>query len=155
EAAKLDPEGAEAQAALSAANAQVLGKAQELLSGGDPNKAFELTTAVLKGSPNDPRAKALDGQVRDALAERSYKRAQAFLDAGKNGNALMELAACVSYRPGYRDAKMKIGELKLALQKELLFTVQLSSFDDQSPAGDFGSALSPELLGQSLDDRLP
>ena len=75
--------------------------------------------ALIAGSPNDPRAKQTDEVVRDALAEQSYRAADTFREAGKRGNALIELAACVTYRPGFRDAKAQIGDVKLALQKEL------------------------------------
>lgn len=155
QAARFDPEGVEAQTALSEANAQVLRKAEELLAADDARKALELTTLVLNGSPNDLRAKNADGKVRDRLAEQSYARAEAFLQRRKMGNALMEFAACVSYRPRFRDAKLRIGEVKLQLQKELLFTVVLEKFNDATSSHDLATGLSSDLLGEGLEAGLP
>lgn len=156
EAAKLAPDSTEAQRALSDANQQALAKAKELLDTPDSRKSFELTQLVLSGSPNDPRAKATDEEVRDVLAEQSYQRAEAFQDAGKRGNALIEFAACVTYRPAYRDAKARIGEVKLALQGELTYYVVLERFG-AAGAGEkeIAARMKPELVGQAFDDRIP
>jgi hypothetical protein len=156
EAAKLAPDNTEAQRALDEAIQLALKKAEDLLGTPDSRKAFELTQLVLAGSPNDPRGRATDERVRDALAEESYKKADKFREEGKRGNALIELAACVTYRPGFRDAKALIGDVKLALQKELTFYVVLDRFAASS-AGEQGiaSRLKPELVAQAFDDRLP
>ena len=155
QAARFDPENVNAQKALTEVNAQVLAKAEELLAAHDARKAFELTTLILKGSPKDMRAKNVDGKVRDRLAEQSYTRAETFLKNGKTGNALMEFAACYSFRDNYRDAKLRIGEVKLLLQKELMFTVVLEKFADTTSAKDLATSLSPELLGQGFKENLP
>lgn len=156
EAARLDPDSTEAQKALTDANDAVLEEAEKLLADGKGVKAFELTSLVLKGSPRDPRARKVDGKVRDVLAEESYARAETFLAKKKPGNALVELAACVSYRADYRDAKLRLGEVKLALTNELLFFVVLDRFTDAgSGTRDMATTLSPELLGRSFDERLP
>jgi hypothetical protein len=156
QAAKLAPDNTEAQRALDDANQQAIKKAEELLTTPDSRKSFELTQLVLKGSPNDPRAKAMDEQVRDALAEQSYARAEAFRDGGKKGNALIELAACVTYRPGFRDAKVLIGDVKLSLQNELTFYVLLDKFAAAgSGEQDIVSRLKPELVAQAFDERIP
>ncbi len=154
-AARLDPESPEAQKALTDANAAALARAEELLAGPDPTRALEITTLVLEASPNDPRAREVDGRVRDALAERAYARAEEFAGAGKRGNALVEYAAAETYRPDYRDAKLRIGELKLALRKELTFFVVLEPFAADPRAPDLAATLSPDLLAQSFDERLP
>jgi tetratricopeptide (TPR) repeat protein len=155
DAASLDPDGVEAQKALSDANAAVLAKARELLDAGEGKKAFELTTLVLKGSPNDPRAKELDGRVRDKLASEAYERAERFLKKGKTGNGLMELAAASSVRPGYRDTKLRMGQVKLDLMHELMFFVVLDHFGGTGSASDLASTLTPDLVGQTFDDKLP
>ena len=154
-AAKLAPDSTEAQRALTEANQQALKKAEELLATPDSRKSFELTQLVLAGSPNDPRAKEVDEQVRDTLAEQSYAKAEAFRDNGKKGNALIELAACVTYRPGFRDAKALIGDVKLSLQNELMFYVQLEKFATAGAGEqDVASKLKPELVGQAFDERI-
>ncbi len=155
-AAKLDPNNTDAQRTLDEANQTALKKAESLLTTPQSHEAFVLTQLVLKGSPNDPRAKALDEQVRDALAEQSYGRAEKFQEDGKKGNALIELAACVTYRPGFRDAKAMIGDVKLQLQNELTFFVLLDKFasgggGEQAIAGQ----LKPELVAQAFDERIP
>ncbi len=155
EAARLDPDSAEVQKALTDANAAALARAEQLLAGPDPTRALEITTLVLKASPNDPRAREVDGRVRDTLAERAYARAEEFAAAGKRGNALVEYAAAETYRPDYQDAKLHIGELKLALRKELTFFVVLEPFAADPRAPDLTATLSPDLLAQSFDERLP
>jgi tetratricopeptide (TPR) repeat protein len=156
QAAKLAPDSTDAQRALDDANQQALKKAEELLATPESPKSFDLTQLVLKGSPNDPRAKAMDEQVRDTLAEQSYGKAEAFRDAGKKGNALIEFAACVTYRPGFRDAKVQIGDVKLLLQKELTFYVQLEKFAAEGPGEtEIVSKLKPELVAQAFDERIP
>jgi len=155
EAARLDPESAEAQKALTDANAAALARAEELLAGPDPTRALAITTLVLKASPADPRAREVDGRVRDALAERAYARAEEFAAGGKRGNALVEYAAAETYRPDYKDARLHIGELKLALRKELTFFVVLEPFAADPRAPDLSATLSPDLLAQSFDERLP
>jgi tetratricopeptide (TPR) repeat protein len=156
EAAKLAPDNTEAQRALDEAIVAALKKAEELLDTPDSRKAFDLTQLVLAGSPNDPRGKATDEKVRDALAEQSYKHAEEFREHGKRGNALIEYAACVTYRPGYRDAKAQIGDVKLALQKELTFYVVLDHFAAGSAGEqDVAGKLKPELVAQAFDDRIP
>ncbi len=156
EAAKLAPDNTDAQRALDEAIVAALKKAEELLDTPDSKKAFDLTQLVLAGSPNDPRGKAMDEKVRDALAEQSYKRAEDFREHGKRGNALIEYAACVTYRPGYRDAKAQIGDVKLALQKELTFYVVLDRFAAGGPGEqDVAGKLKPELVAQAFDDRIP
>lgn len=153
EAAKLDADSVEAQKALTDANAQALARAEELLGADEGRKALELTALVLKGSPNDPRAKDLDGRVRDRLAEQSYARGDAFQAKGKLGNALVEFAACVDYRADYKDAKLRVGQVKLALEKEITFYVVLDKFADTG--GGLAGVLTPELLGVSFDEKLP
>lgn len=156
DAARLSPDNTEAQQALDRANQQALKRAEELLSTPDSRKSFELTQLVLAGSPNDPRAKAMDEQVRDALAEQSYGRAETFREDGKKGNALVEYAACETYRPGFRDAKVQIGDLKLQLEKELTFYVLLDRFAAASAGEQALSArMNPDLVGQAFDDRIP
>ncbi len=156
EAARLAPDSTEAQRALTEANAQALNKAEELLSTPESKKSFELTQLVLAGSPNDPRAKDVDNRVRDALAELSYAAAEQFRDKGKKGNALMEYAACVTYRPGFRDAKAQIGDVKLALQNELMFYVVLDKVASEgSGEKDIASKMKPDLVAQAFDDRIP
>ncbi|HEY5927341.1 MAG TPA: hypothetical protein VIV11_36910, partial [Kofleriaceae bacterium] len=152
EAARLSPDNTEAQRALTDANQAALKKAEDLLATAESHKSFELTQLVLKGSPNDPRAKEMDEAVRDALAEQAYKRAESFQESGKRGNALIEFAACVTYRPGFRDAKAQIGDVKLALQKELTYYVVLDRFTgDQQVA----ARMKPELVAQAFDERIP
>jgi len=155
EAARLDPQSAAAQKALTDGNAAALVRAEKLLEGPDPSRALAITTLVLKGSPNDPRAREVDGRVRDTLAERAYGRAEEFAGAGKKGNALVEYAAAETYRPEYKDARLHIGELKLALRKELTFFVVLEPFAADPRAPDLSATLSPDLLAQSFDERLP
>jgi tetratricopeptide (TPR) repeat protein len=156
EAAKLDPNSTDAQRALDDANQQALKKAEELLGTPDSRKAFDLTQLVLAGSPNDPRAKTMDDRVRDALAEESYAQAEKFLEAGKRGNALIAYAACVTYRPSFKDAKAQIGDVKLALQKELTFYVVLDRFVASSAGEqDIAGQMKPELVAQAFDDRIP
>jgi tetratricopeptide (TPR) repeat protein len=156
EAAQLDPTSADAQRALADANALALRKAEELLATPEASRAFELTQLVLKGSPNDPRARTVDGTVRDTLAEQSYGRAKDFAENGKRGNALIEYAACLMYRPGFRDAKAQVGAVKLALQTELTFYVVLEHFAATGVGErDIATRLHPELVAQAFDDRLP
>jgi len=156
QAVKLAPDNTEAQRALEDANQQALTKAEELLGTPDSRKSFELTQLVLAGAPNDPRARAMDEQVRDALAEQSYGRAESFREAGKKGNALIEYAACVTYRPGFRDAKAAIGDVKLALQNELMFYVLLDKFAASSAGEqDIAAKMKPELVAQAFDERIP
>jgi tetratricopeptide (TPR) repeat protein len=155
EAAKLDPQSTEAQRALDDANQQALTAAEGLLSTPESAKAFDLVQLVLAGSPRDPRAHRMDDRVRDALAEQAYGRAEKFAADGKRGNALIEFAACASYRPAFRDVKAQIGDVKLALQNELMFYVVLDHFASSSAREqDLAGRLTPELVSQAFDDRL-
>jgi tetratricopeptide (TPR) repeat protein len=158
EAAKLDPDSTEAQRALDEANQFALQKAEGLLATPESRKAFELTQLVLSGSPNDPRARAMDDRVRDTLAEQAYRQAEQFMEDGKKGNALIAYAAALSYRPGFRDTKAQIGDVKLALQPELTFYVVLERFAVPGPIGgeqDIASRMKLELVAQAFDDHLP
>ncbi len=156
EAAALDPESTEAQKALTDANDAALDEAEKLIDGGDGKKAFELTSLVLEASPRDPRARKVDGKVRDKLAEESYARAESFLAKKKTGNALIELAACLLYRPDFRDAKVRVGEVKQGLVTELMFHVVLDKFGDGGGGNrEMAVTLTPELLARSFDERLP
>ncbi|HTE50193.1 MAG TPA: hypothetical protein VK698_04920 [Kofleriaceae bacterium] len=155
EAARLDPGSAAAQKALTDANRAALARAEELLDGPHPARALDLTTLVLAGSPRDPRARRVDRRVREALAERAYARAEELAAAGKRGNALVEYAAAASYQPDHRDAKLRIAELKLALRRELTFFVVLESYGAERGASEVAAAVSPELLAQAFDERLP
>jgi hypothetical protein len=155
DAAQLDPDNTEAQAALADANAEALHEAERLMDKGDLQHAFELTTLVLKGSPRDPRAKRVDAKVREALADASYARADDFQKRGKLGNALLEYAACLDYIPDYRDAKLRVGQAKLALEQEITYYVVLGRFEDQTGPKDLARALTVDLLSQSFDPKLP
>lgn len=156
EAARLDPDSTDAQRALDDANQAALHRAEELLATPDAQNALGLTQLVLSGSPHDPRAKAMDGRVRDTLAERAYREAEQFLEDGKKGNALLAYAACVSVRPGFRDAKVQIGDVKLALARELTFHVVLDRFAAAGPGEqDLAARMKPDLVAQAFDDRLP
>jgi tetratricopeptide (TPR) repeat protein len=156
EAVGLDPNSPEAQRALADTNARALAKAEELLATPEASRAFDLTQLVLKGSPNDPHARTLDGTVRDALAEQSYERAKRFTETGKQGNALIEYAACLMYRPAFRDAKAQVGAVKLALQTEITFYVVLDRFGAAGTGErDIAGRLHLELVAQAFDERLP
>src|SRR5262249_41019962 len=156
EAAKLDPASTEAQRTLDDANQPALKMAEGLLGTPESTKAFDLTQLVLKGSPRDPRAKQMDDRVRDALAEEAYGRAEKFLTDKKRGNALIEFAACATYRPAFRDVKVQIGDVKLAIEKELTFYVVLDRFA-AGTAGEQDNAarMQLDLIAQAFDDRLP
>jgi len=156
EAARLDPDNTEAQRALDEANRHALERAEELLATPEAQRAFELTQLVLAGSPRDPRARTMDNRVRDALAARAYGQAEQFAEAGKKGNALIAYAACLSFRPGFRDAKVQIGDVKLALHSELTFHVVLDRFAAPGAGEqDLAARIKPELVAQAFDDRLP
>ncbi|TMQ05363.1 MAG: hypothetical protein E6J91_40765 [Deltaproteobacteria bacterium] len=156
DAVRLDPGSTDAQQALDDANQQVLARAEELLATPEAQRALELTQLVLAGSPRDPRARAADEHVRDALAEQSYAQAEQFATAGKKGNALIAYAASMTFRPSFRDARAQIGDVKLALQQELTFHVVLDRFATTGPGdGDIAAHLRPELVAQAFDDHLP
>jgi tetratricopeptide (TPR) repeat protein len=155
EAVRLDPDSAAAQRALTDGNAAALARAEALLEGPHPARALELTTLVLAGSPRDVRARRADRRIREALADGAYARAEELAAAGKRGNALVEYAAAASYVPDHRDARLRIAELKQALRKELTFTVVLESYAAEPRASELAGALSPDLLAQAFDERLP
>ena len=72
EAAKFDPANVDAQKALTRITEAVLDKAHKLYKKEKLRQAFELTTLVLKGAKNHPRARELDDKVRsveEKLAE--------------------------------------------------------------------------------------
>lgn len=154
EAVRLDKSNTQAQRALNRIADAALDRAEEFLKTGKERQAFELTTLVLKGSPHHPRARRLDDKVRNVLAEKSFARAKAFLDKDKLGNALIEFAACLHYRPDYPDAKLHFGQVKLQLQEQLRYHVLLNPFDAKGKNGQLSQALKPELLSQALDERL-
>ncbi len=154
EAADFDPDNVDAQRALTRVTNAVLDKADKLFKDGQLRKAFELTTLVLKGAKNHPRGRDLDDRVRSALAEKSFKRGKGFVEKNKLGNALVEFAACLTYRPDYPDAKLHFGQVKLRLEEELRFTVVLDKFGSSGKATSIASSLNPELVQQSIDDRL-
>lgn len=154
EAVSLDADSAEAQRALTRITDAVLARAAELKGQDKLREAFELTQQVLAGSPHHPRAKKLDGELRDALAERAYQRAVDYAERDKNGNALVELAACLTYRPDFPDAKLQFGQVKLRLEQALRFTVVLDPFKGGGGAGEVAKAVKPELLKQAIDERL-
>jgi tetratricopeptide (TPR) repeat protein len=154
EAVRFDASNTRAQTALTRITDAVLDQAEKLMSDDKLRQAFELTTLVLKGSKHHPRARELDDRVRTRLAEQSFQRARAFMDKDKLGNALVELAACITYRPDYPDAKLHFGQVKLKLEEQLRFTVALERFGGTGPNANLTTALSPELLQQSLDERL-
>ncbi len=154
EAVRFDSESVDGQRALTRVTAAVLEKAEKLFEDGKLRKAFELTTLVLKGSKNHPRARELDDRVRSALAERSYKRAQKFMNKDKLGNALVELAACMTYRPDYPDAKLHFGQVKLELEQQLRFIVVLDRFSGKGKNATLTKGLNPDMLQQAIDERL-
>jgi tetratricopeptide (TPR) repeat protein len=154
DAVRFDPDNPDAQKALTRITEKVLDKAEELFNGDKLRQAFDLTTLVLKGAKNHPRARELDDRVRTKLAERSFERARALMEKDKLGNALVELAACITYRPDYPDAKLHFGQVKQKLEEQLRFSVVLEPFAGAGPNAAITKALSPELLQQSFDERL-
>ncbi len=154
EAVRLDPEGTDGQRALTRVTEAVLDKANKLFEDGKLRKAFTLTTLVLKGSKNHPRARELDDRVRSALAERSYKRAKKLMDKDKLGNALVELAACMTYRPDFPDAKLHFGQVKLKLEQQLRFIVVLDRFTGKGQNAGVTKVLNADMLQQAIDERL-
>ncbi len=154
EAVRFDSESVDGQRALTRVTDAVLEKAEKLFENGKLRKAFELTTLVLEGSKNHPRARELDDRVRSALAEKSYKRAQKFMEKDKLGNALVELAACMTYRPDYPDAKLHFGQVKLKLEQQLRFVVVLDRFSGQGKNAGITKGLNPDMLQQAIDERL-
>lgn len=154
EAVSLDKANAQAQRVHNRITDAVLDRAEELVRAGRELQAFELTTLVLRGSPHHPRARRLDEEVRSRLAKKAFERGKVFADQGRLGNALVEFAACLHYRPDYPDAKLHFGQVKLRLQEELRYHVVLESFSGRGNNGALGRALKPELISQALDDRL-
>jgi tetratricopeptide (TPR) repeat protein len=154
EAAKFDPNNTDAQRALTRINDAALDRAEQLVADGKEKEAFELTSLVVKGSPHDPRARKLDDKVRGVLADKAHERAKAFLDGKKLGNALVELASCLVYRPDYPDAKLEFGQVKLKLEDELRYYVVLKNLDATGKNAPVGHAFKPELLAQAMDEKL-
>jgi hypothetical protein len=154
EAVKLDQANTDAQRTLTRINGAALDRAEQLVADGKEKEAFELTSLVVKGSPHDPRARKLDDKVRGVLADKAHERAKAFLNGNKLGNALVELAACLVYRPDYPDAKLEFGQVKLKLEEELRFYVVLKNVEGSGKNAPMSRAFKPELLAQAIDEKL-
>ena len=154
EAAALRPDDTFVQEEVTRLSDAVITRAEERMAADDPQGAFELTTLVLKGAPRHPRGLRIDASAREILATRAYERAETFIDQELFGNALVELAACTSYRPDMSRASLEFGRIKLALQKELAFVVMLQPFAGVGTSRDLSRGLSVAILRQSLDDRL-
>lgn len=154
DAVRLDSTNTEVQRALSRVNDAVLDRAEQLVGQGKERDAFELTTLVLQGSPQHIRGKQLDEKIRAQLADQAFARAKTYAKAEKLGNALVELAACLTYRADYPDAKLEFGQLKLRLEEQLRFLVLLEPFQAPGKNAPVAQALKPELVAQSLDQKL-
>ena len=154
EAVKFDPSNTDAQRSLTRINDAALDRAEQLVSDGKEKEAFELTSLVVKGSPHDPRARKLDDKVRGVLADKAHERAKAFLTGNKLGNALVELASCLVYRPDYPDAKLEFGQVKLKLEDELRYYVVLKNLEATGKNAPVGRSFKPELLAQAMDEKL-
>ena len=154
EAVKLDPEHSKAQQALTRLSGKVLDKAQQLSSDDKLRAAFALTTLVLRGSPNHPRARALDGELRDVLARNAFEDGQAYAEGGKLGNALVQFASCLAYRPDFPNAKLLFGQAKLRLQDSLRYWVVIEGLSGDGKNRAVARAIDPDLLQQAFDERL-
>lgn len=152
EAARFDPQNVEARALLGEANTKVLDRADALLGSGEAEKAFELTTLVLQGTPDDARARSLDGQVRDTLAERAYDRADELLGDGKHGAALVELGAALQYVPGFRDATTRMADVSRELDKRLAFYAVIGRFGGDAGGLSVASEMSRATLAGSFGE---
>jgi tetratricopeptide (TPR) repeat protein len=155
EAAWLDPSSLEARYALAHAVARALDLAEQRVAAGEPRRALDLTTQVLRATPADPRALRLDASVREQLAAEAYARADAFAQQGKLGNALLEMAAAGLYVPGYRDAAARMGQIKRALREQITFTAIVSAFSSDATARDLSPGVGAERLRQAIDPALP
>lgn len=154
EAVDLDGKNPAAQHALTRMNRAALAKAQAFVEEGKLRRAFELTTAILQGSPNDIAAKQLDDEVRTALASDAFERGSKHAKNDRLGTALVEFAACLGYRPDYPDAKIAFGKVKLELEEQLRYHVVLERFGGKGKNGTLTGELSPDLVAQSIDERL-
>lgn len=154
EAAALRPDDTFVQEEVTRLSDAVLTRAEERMAGDDPRAAFSLTTLVLKGAPSHPRAQRVDGEARAVLASRAYERAERFIDQGLLGNALVELAACTTYRRDMAEARRELGRIRLALHNELTFVVMLQSFAGAGSSQSLARGLSVATLRQSIDERL-
>jgi tetratricopeptide (TPR) repeat protein len=155
EAARFDPNNADARALLAEVNGRVLDKAEQLLAADEDHKALELSMLVLKGAPGDERARRIDAQAREKLATAAYQRAEEFAKKGKRGNALLELVLATLYSPGFRDSTARITKLKQELRDEVTFWAVVGTFRGDARAADVSKNLSPDLLAQGIDSGLP
>lgn len=154
EAARLRPDDAAIQKELSRLAAELVGRAEALLAGDKAEEAFTLAAAVLEAAPRHPRARRVDREAREVLAAAAFERAGRFSDEELPGNAMLELARALWYRPRFAEARLELGRIKLALEQELAFVVGLEPFAGDRRSRFLAHALTPAVLGQAIDQRL-
>lgn len=150
----LRPDDAAIDQELTRLSGVVLERAHRLLEKGDTDKAFALTTLVLKGAPQHPAARRLDREIRERIATDAYEKAQELVEKDLPGNALAELARALDARPGFPEAKLEYGRIELSLERQLAFVVAVAPFDGEGQNRFLARALTPVLLGKAMDDRL-
>ena len=149
EAVSLDPTSAKVQAAFNDVIEASVAEAYRLVAGGAFEPALAMSTTVLRFAPGHPGALEIDGRVRQTIASRHDARADAFLSAGRRGNALVELTLAQEVLPNPSREARRSSALQ-GLRDDVRFFVALV------PAGsgsDILSVLRRDALTRSIDPR--
>lgn len=144
EAMRLDPQNAEARAAYADAKAQSMDRANVLINEGKLHEALDLAQALRRLEPQDSRLAELEGRCLDLIASRAYDRAMAYLSNNKKGNALLSLNEAEQARPGYRDVRARLTDVRIQLEDEIRLIIQVV----RAPDGERNSLTA--LLEESL-----
>lgn len=125
QAVRLDPQNAAAQAAYAEARARAFAQSEALLGQGKPQEALELVQVLRQVDPNDRAAAELEGRCLDRIAAGAYDRAIAYIGRKKLGNALLALNEAEKARPGYRDARTRLLDVRIQLEDEIRLVIQV------------------------------
>ena len=163
EAISLDPQNLDHQQQLNQIVEAAVALASQAASQGEPRRALAIANQVLAVAPQHAGARSIANHVHQRLAADRFARAESFERQGLLGNALVELAACVSHVPTYPNAQERLSQIHTALRGEVTLRVAIDSerVRDETVLADLFSAseivalLDPALAVTVTDTVAP
>lgn len=148
----LDPQNTEAKALWQEARTRSLAQTEALIQQGKLEEALQIAQILRSLEPRDRQFIDLEARCFDLIANRAYDKAMAYLSNKKLGNALLSFNEVERVRPGYRDVKIRLVDIRNQLEDEIRLVLQVV----RTPAGESNgptAQLEEALLRWEPDSR--
>ncbi|MCI0574141.1 MAG: TetR family transcriptional regulator, partial [Myxococcaceae bacterium] len=154
-AASLDASNPEAPERLRQTLEGRVAAGNEALKQGELGAAMAHFDAVLRHNREHTYARMGKDRVHAEWARQSFARAEAYVRAGKLGNALVEFVRADQERAGATPARERAAAVRERLRDEVAYWVELPAVEDRASAPDVAQRIAAGHIAAWLPEEVP